>query len=204
MSKVTADISISLDGFAAGADDSVENPMGDEGERLHEWIFPSQSWRESHGLEGGEGGVDDEVLAEMITGAGAQILGRRMFDHGEGPWGEEPPFHDDVYILTHRPRESEEKAGGTTYHFVSEGIESALERARASAGEKNVAVGSPSAIRQYLEAGLLDQLQIHIVPIFLGAGVRLFDGVGPDTAGLECERAIATPGVTHLRYRTAR
>src|SRR6266516_3085840 len=146
MSKVTAEISVSLDGFIAGPDDGVDNPLGDGGERLHEWVFPLKSWREPHGQEGGETGPDDEVFAESIANTGAVVMGRRMFDHGERPWGDEPPFHCPVFVLTHRAKDPLVKKGGTTFSFVSDGIESALAQARDAAGDKDVAVAGGQAI----------------------------------------------------------
>jgi dihydrofolate reductase len=203
VSRVTAEISMSLDGFVAGPNDGVDNGLGDGGERLHEWVLQLRSWRESHGYEGGETGVDDERLAASTESAGAVVMGRRMFDHGEAPWGDEPPFHKPVFVLTHRPREPLVKEGGTTFTFV-EGIDSALEQARSAAGGKDVAVaGGGEAIRQLVEAGLLDELEIHLVPILLGGGVRLFDSDPATAARIELEpiQAIESPGVTHLRFR---
>lgn len=203
MSKVTAEISMSLDGFVAGPNDGVDNGLGDGGERLHEWVLRLRSWREAHGYEGGETGPDDERFAAAIEASGAVIMGRRMFDHAEGPWGDEPPFHKPVFVLTHRPREPLTKEGGTTFAFVEDGVESALAQAREAANGKDVAVaGGGEAIRQFLEAGLLDELEIHLVPVLLGGGVRLLD-FDPDVAArvvLEPLHAIDSPGVTHLRF----
>lgn len=205
MSKVVAEISVSLDGFVAGPNDGGDNGLGDGGERLHEWVLRLASWRRAHGREGGETGPEDDLFAESIANVGAAVMGRRMFDHGERPWGEEPPFHYPVFVLTHRPREPLVKQGGTTFTFVTDGVESALDQARNAAGEKDVAVaGGGEAIRQFLAAGLLDELQLHLVPIFLGGGVRLFDSLGPETGELECVHAIASPRVTHLKYRFAK
>jgi dihydrofolate reductase len=202
LTKVTAEISMSLDGFVAGPNDSVDNGLGDGGERLHEWVLRLRSWREAHGREGGETGPDDERFAAAIESSGAVVMGRRMFDHGEGPWGDEPPFHKPVFVLTHRPREPLAKAGGTTFTFV-EDVESAVAQARSAAGDKDVAVaGGGQAICRLGEAGLLDELEIHLVPILLGGGARLFD-VDPATAArieLEPLHAIESPGVTHLRF----
>lgn len=200
MGKVRAEMSVSLDGFTAGPNDSVDNPLGDGGERLHEWVFRVRSWRESHGQGGGETGPDDDVFRESIANQGAMVMGRRMFDHGERPWGEKPPFHHPVFVVTHRSRETLVKDGGTTFTFVTDGIESALEQARAAAGGKDIAAAGADVIRQLLVAGLLDEIQIHLIPIFLGGGVSLFGGLRPEAARLECTRAIASPGVTHLRY----
>ena len=204
MSRVTAAISTSLDGFVAGPNDSVENGLGDRGEELHEWVTSLRSWREAHGYAGGNTGPDDERFTAAIEATGAIVMGRRMFDHGEGPWGDEPPFHKPVFVLTHRPRGPLVKEGGTTFTFV-DGIESAVAQAREAAGDKDVAVaGGGAAIRVAIEAGLLDELEIHLVPVLLGGGVRLLD-FDPATAariGLEPIHAIDSPGVTHLRFGT--
>lgn len=215
MAKLTFEISMSLDGFVAGPNQTLEEPLGEGGERLHEWVVGLASWREPHGLEGGETGADDEVIRESIDNAGATVMGRRMFSGGEGPWeddpradgwwGDDPPFHTPVFILTHHPRETVIKQGGTTFTFVTDGIEAALEQARAAAGDKNVALGGGASVaQQYLKAGLLDEMQIHVVPILLGGGVRLFDDVGSAPPGLEVSRVIESPAVTHLRYRVVR
>jgi len=205
LTNVTAEISMSLDGFVAGPNDSVDNGLGDRGEELHEWVTRLRSWREAHGYEGGESGADDERFAAAVEASGAVVMGRRMFDHGEGPWGDEPPFHKPVFVLTHRPREPLRKEGGTTFTFV-DGIESAVAQAREAAGGRDVAVaGGGQAIRETIEAGLLDELEIHLVPVLLGGGPRLLD-FDPATAariGLEAVHAIDSPGVTHLRFRVS-
>src|SRR5919106_3383524 len=168
MGKLYVDISMSLDGFVAGPNITLNEPLGEGGEGLHEWVFAAASWRESHGLEGGETNIDDEVLREHIESIGATIMGRRMFSGGEGPWeddpkadawwGDEPPFHHPVFVLTHHDRETVPKEGGTSYTFVTDGIESALEQARDAAGGKDVAIaGGAEVAQQYLKAGLLDQ-----------------------------------------------
>jgi len=201
MGNVTSDISVSLDGFIAGANDGVDNPLGDGGERLHEWIFGLASWRERHGLAGGENNRDSEIVEESVRDTGAVVLGRRMFDHAKG-WGDDPPFHVPVFVLTHERRDVLAKQGGTTFTFVTDGVESALAQARSAAGDKNVAVGGgASTIQQFLSAGLLDELQIHLVPVFLGGGVRLFDGLA---AELEATRVVESPGVTHLKFRVVK
>lgn len=194
MGKVTADISVSLDGFIAGPNDGVDNPLGDGGERLHEWVFGLASWRAPHGLPGGETNRDDEILEESIRDTGAVVLGRRMFDNAKG-WGDDPPFHVPVFVLTHEARDDLAKDGGTTFTFVNDGVESALAQARVAAGDKNVAVGGgASTIQQFLRAGLLDELQIHVVPVLLGGGVRLFDGVGAEPVELETTRVVGSHG----------
>jgi dihydrofolate reductase len=215
MTKLTLDISMSLDGFIAGPNQTLEEPLGKGGERLHEWVTRLEAWREPHGLEGGETNADSEVVTEALAAAGAIVMGRRMFSGGEGPWeddpnpdawwGDNPPFHVPVFVITHHERETVAKEGGTTFTFVTDGIESALEEARAVAGDKNVALGGGAdVVQQYLKAGLLDELQIHVVPLLLGGGVSLFGSLGIDQAELEQTRVIASPSVTHLRYSVRR
>jgi dihydrofolate reductase len=208
MSPVTAQISVSIDGFVAGPNPSVEHPLGEGGERLHEWAFPTEAWRRQHGREGGERGPDDEVAEEVTQGTGAYIMGRKMFGGGEGEWdeswrgwwGEDPPFHVPVFVLTHHPRESLPMQGGTTFHFVTDGIEAALGQARAAAGDQDVQIaGGASAVQQYLAAGLLDELYLHIAPVVLGAGERLLENVGDPT--LEPVKVVASPAATHVKYR---
>ena len=200
MGKVRFEISMSLDGYVAGPSPSLEEPLGKGGEGLHEWVVRLASWRRQHGLEGGETGPDDDMLAESVANAGATIMGRRMFSGGEGPWeddprrdgwwGDEPPFHTPVFILTHHAREPQQMEGGTTFTFVTDGIEAALEQARAAAGDKDVAIaGGGSVGRQYLEAGLLDEMTIHLVPVLLGGGVSLFEGIDPTKVKLEPVRS---------------
>jgi dihydrofolate reductase len=211
MSSVTCHISISLDGFVAGPNQSIDDPIGEGGMRLHEWVFATESWRRQSGLEGGEGGADSEVAEEVVQGVCAYIMGRKMFGGGSGPWdetwtgwwGEDPPYHVPVFVLSHHAREPLAMQGGTTFTFVSEGIESALEQARAAAGEDDIAIaGGASTVRQYLAAGLLDELYLHIVPVVLGAGERLLENVGDPT--LEPVEVIASPAVTHVKYRVVR
>jgi dihydrofolate reductase len=208
MSRVTAEISISLDGFAAGPNQGQENPLGEGGERLHEWALRTESWRSQHGMEGGEKGPDNDVVGRWGQGVGAYIMGRNMFSPGRGEWdlswrgwwGENPPYHVPVFVLTHHPRESLPMEGGTTFHFVTDGIESALEQARAAAGDQDVdVIGGANAIQQYLAAGLLDELQLHIAPVLLGSGERLLENVGDPT--LEPVDVVASPKATHVTYR---
>jgi dihydrofolate reductase len=204
MGKVHADITMSLDGYVAGLNDGPDVPLGEGGERLHEWVYGLASWREPHGLEGGETNRDSEVLDEAVRDTGAVVLGRRMFDNAHG-WGDTPPFHVPVFVLTHEAREPLAKEGGTTFTFVTEGIEAALDQARAAAGDRNVSIaGGANTIQQYLAAGLLDELQIHVVPLLLGGGVRLFDGPTGKDIELETTRVIESPAVTHLRFRVVR
>lgn len=213
MDGVFADISVSLDGFVAGPTPTLEEPLGRGGERLHEWVFDLATWREVHGLEGGESGPDDDVIEEAVSRAGAVVMGRRMFGGGDGPWGDEPwegwwgdepPFHGPVFVVTHHEREPLVKTG-TTFTFVTDGIESAVEQARAAAGGKGVAVaGGADTIRQCLGAGLADELQIHLVPVLLGGGTPLFGGLSAAEAEFEIARVIASERVTHLKYRVVR
>ena len=212
MAKVRCDISMSLDGFVAGPNPSLEEPLGAGGDLLHEWAFAAASWRESHGLSGGEANADSDVLKESIDSTGAVVMGRRMFSGGEGAWepdpradgwwGDDPPFHVPVFVLTHHARKTKVMEGGTSFNFVTEGIEAALEQARAAAEEKDVLLaGGASIVQQYLQARLLDELQIHVAPVLLGGGTSLFDRLGIDPLGLEATRVIASPSVTHLRFR---
>jgi dihydrofolate reductase len=220
MSKLRFDISMSLDGFITGPDPRPGQGLGAGGEQLHEWAFPTDTFRETHGGSGGERNVDSEILDEIIRAAGAHIMGKGMFGGGAGPWddadpvwgdkpwegwwGDEPPFHKPVFVLTHHAREPLVK-GETTFTFVTDGIESALAQARAAAGDKDVAVaGGASVAQQYLKAGLLDEFQVTVAPVLLGSGTRLFDGLPPDVT-LEQTRVVESPsGVTHLRYRVVR
>jgi dihydrofolate reductase len=212
MTRLTLDISMSLDGFVAGPNQTLEEPLGEGGNRLHEWAFGLASWRERHGLSGGTTNADSEVVQESLDATGAVLMGRRMFSGGAGPWaddpnadgwwGDDPPFRVPVFILTLHSRETVAKQGGTRFTFVTDGIEAALEQARAAAGGKDVAVaGGANLAQQYLAAGLFDELQIHLAPVFLGDGVRLFDNLGTEQIDLEVTRAIHSPAVTHLRYR---
>jgi len=210
MGKVRIQIASSLDGFVAGPDQSVENPLGVGGMSLHEWVFTLAAWREPHGLEGGEVNESTPVVEESQANLGAVLMGRNMFGGGPGPWGddpwngwwgENPPFHVPVFVLTHHEREPLVMDGGTTFTFVTDGIDSALEQARDAAGDQDVQIsGGASVAGQYLAAGLVDELNINLVPLILGAGERLLDGVGTGLR-LEQVRAIEAPGVTHLRYR---
>ena len=199
--KVFAGMSMSLDGFIAGPNAGPGNGLGDGGDRLHEWIYGLASWREPHGLEGGEKNQDDEVMKEAFNRAGAFIMGRRMFDHAEG-WGDEPPFHRPVFVLTHEKREREIKKGGTTFTFITDGIESALSQAREEAGDKDVAVAGANAIQQFINAGLLDEIQVDLVPVVLGGGTPLFANIGDDVR-FEKTRTVDS-AVTHLWFRVVK
>jgi dihydrofolate reductase len=213
MGKVKVDISVSLDGYVAGPSQTLEEPLGRGGLGLHEWVFATASWRKSHGREGGEEGPDSDVVAENLASGGAVVMGRRMFSGGSGPWeddpnadgwwGDTPPFGVPVFVLTHHPRQTVEKQGGTTFHFVTDGIESALEQARAAAGDRDVGIaGGADVVQQSLAAGLVDELQLHLAPLLLGGGVRLF-GELDAPVGLELVRVVDSPSVTHLKYRRA-
>jgi dihydrofolate reductase len=203
MGQVRFDITMSLDGFIAGPDDGPEQGLGEGGEQLHQWVYDLASWREPHGLAGGVTNRDSEILEEAIKATGAVIVGRRMFDNAKG-WGEEPPFRVPVFVVTHEAREVLVRSD-TTFTFVSDGIESALEQARAAAGDKDVSIGGGADVaQQYLKAGLVDEMQIHVAPLLLGRGVRLFDQLGDAQIELEKTRVIDSPAVTHLRFRVAR
>jgi dihydrofolate reductase len=211
MSRLRLRISISLDGFVAGPHQSVKEPLGVGGERLHEWVVPLALWRRLHGLEGGEVNASSEVLEELNTNLGATIMGRNMFGGHPGPWdpakpwtgwwGPNPPFHHPVFVLTHHAREPLTLAGGTTFTFVTAGIASALEQATRAAGDRDVSLsGGARAAAQYLAAGLVDEMDLSLVPILLGSGERLFDGAGDDLHGLALARTVAAPGVLHLKF----
>lgn len=211
MSKLRLRLSLSLDGFVAGPDQSLEHPLGIGGMQLHEWVFPLAAWREPHGMAGGEVNASSAVVEASIANIGATIMGRKMFGGGPGPWdaqhpwngwwGDTPPFHHPVFVLTHHARPPLALQGGTTFHFVTDGIGSALEQARAAAGGRDVALaGGAQAARQYLVAGLVDEMLLSLVPVLLGAGERLFDGAGTDLHGLRLARTVAQPDVTHLLF----
>ncbi|MFC8274570.1 dihydrofolate reductase family protein [Streptomyces sp. NPDC057271] len=203
MSKVFASLGMSLDGFIAGPGSRPDNPLGDGGMRIHEWVFDVESWRARQNAEGGQTDQDDDIVRENFDRAGAYIMGRRMFDEGEVGWPDPPPFRAPVFVLTHTPRAPWVRQGGTAFTFVTEGIDSALARARRAAGGKDVQIsGGAHTVRQFIAAGLLDELQIHLAPLVLGAGVRLFDGVSTGLS-LEPVRVVDSPRVTHLTYRFA-
>lgn len=211
--RVRCQISASLDGYVAGPDQSVDDPLGKGGEQLHEWVVPLAEWRRLHGREGGEVNESTEVFEAATAGIGATVMGRNMFGGqpggwGDGSWrgwwGDDPPFHHRVFVITHHPREPLELEGGTTFEFVTDGVGVAIERAREAAGEKDVAIGGGAAtIRQAITAGLLDEMWLHVVPVFLGSGERLFpDGEMPAT--VRQKRAVAAPGVTHINLEFGR
>jgi len=204
-------ISMSLDGYVAGPDQSVDNPLGVGGEDLHQWVFPLEVWRAPHGLEGGEVNESTPVVQAMLAHVGATLMGRNMFGGHPGPWdakrpwngwwGDTPPFHHPVFVLTHHARPPLKMKGGTTFTFVTGGIEAALDTARQAAGDGDVWLGGGAkAAQQYLGAGLVDEMTISLVPVLLGAGERLFEGIGDDLHGLALVRTVAAPNVTHLIF----
>jgi dihydrofolate reductase len=221
VSRLRFKISMSLDGFVAGPSQSVENPLGIGGMRLHEWFFGLAGARAQSGLDappaagvrrvGGEGNGSAMIVEESLANIGATVMGRNMFGGHPGPWnkatpwigwwGTDPPFHHPVFVITRYPRDLLELEGGTTFTFVTDGIESALEQARRAAGEKDVSLaGGASVAQQYLAAGVVDEMEINLVPTLLGSGERLFDGVGDNLHRLELVRTVATPQVTHLKF----
>ena len=211
MSKLRFRISMSLDGFVAGPSQSVDNPLGIGGMRLHEWVFPLAVWRAMHSLEGGEVNASSAVVEESLANVGATVMGRNMFGGHPGPWntkepwngwwGVNPPFHHPVFVVTHHVREPLRLEGGTTFTFVSGGIQSALEQARRAAGGKDLSLaGGANVAQQYLAAGAVDEMEINLVPTLLGRGERLFEALGDDLHGLELVRTVAAPKVTHLKF----
>jgi dihydrofolate reductase len=205
----THSISISLDGYVAGPDQTRESPLGIGGERLHDWVIALAAWREAHGREGGEVNASTDVIERDVTNVGAGIMGRNMFGGGPGPWGAEPwdgwwgpepPFRHPVFVLTHHARDPL-TLGETTFHFVTEGVGAALELAREAAGERDVVIhGGGETVQQYLAAGLLKELNVSVVPVFLGGGTRFFENLGEDPPRLELIEVVGAPGVTHQRY----
>ncbi len=210
MAKLKFNMTMSLDGYVAGPRQSLENPLGEGGMALHDWAFATRSFRTRFGMEGGETGIDDDIVASWNENVGATIMGRNMFgpvrtDWGDDPWtgwwGDDPPFHTPVFVLTHHPRESVQMQGGTTFHFVTDGIETALERAMQAADGKDVTLGGGAETAQEcLRKRLIDQMEIHVVPIFLGAGSRLFDNLDGAPDGYDCVELVSSPAVAHYRY----
>lgn len=206
-------MTMSLDGYIAGPNQSVKNPLGEGGEALHDWAFAVRSFRKMHEMDGGTTGTDDEIVAESLQNIGATIMGRHMFG-GDGPWGENPwtgwwgknpPFHTPVFVLTHHARKPLEMNGGTTFHFVTEGTQVALERAKKAAGGKDISLGGGADVaQQYLKAGLIDEMEIHVVPLTLGDGTRLFDNMNGRQTSYESVRVVASPAAGHFKYRRAR
>jgi dihydrofolate reductase len=212
VARLRFQISVSLDGFVAGPDPSEEEPLGKGGEQLHEWVFKLAAWRRPHGREGGETNASSPILEEALANTGATIMGRNMFGGGPGPWGEDPwrgwwgedpPFHHPVFVLTHHEREPLELEGGNSFTFVADGIESALAQAKQAAGGADVSLGGGADVaQQYLSAGLIDEMVLNVVPVLLGGGTRLFENVRGDF-GMEQVQVVEAPGVAHLRYRRA-
>jgi dihydrofolate reductase len=211
MTQLRLDITNSLDGFVAGPKQTLEQPLGEGGAELHRWLFENAGWRERHGLEGGEETADTVVIEESLRDIGAVVMGRRMFSGGRGNWdddpnaggwwGDDPPFHVPVFVLTHHPREPLTLRGGTSFTFVADGIESALGQARGAANGGDVSLaGGANVAQQYLAAGLVDQLQVHVAPVLLGDGVRLFGKLDQPVA-LDRPRVVAGPRAAHLAYR---
>ena len=211
MTQITLDITASLDGYVAGPNATLEDPLGENGMLLHEWLFPLKSFQEQHGGEGGEENADDALVARNLAAVGATVMGRKMFSGGEGSWesdpnadgwwGDEPPFRTPVFVVTHHARTAVTFANGTEFHFVTDGVESAVARARDAADAKDVRVaGGASVATQCLQAGLLDRIDLHVSPILLGGGVRLFEGA--DLTRLELVESQASERVAHLSYRS--
>jgi dihydrofolate reductase len=210
MSALRLSITMSLDGYVAGPEQSEKNPLGIGGMQLHEWFFPLKEFREMHGEQGGEVNAGSAVVKARQANIGATIMGRKMFGPVRGPWpdeswrgwwGENPPYHHPVFVLTHYPREPLTMAGGTTFHFIPDGIESALARAKEAAAGKDISLaGGASVANQYLAAGLVDAIDISIAPMILGAGERLFEGIERGVVELTQDRVVEAPGVAHIRY----
>lgn len=211
MSKLRFGITMSLDGYVAGPNQSIKEPLGVGGEALHDWVVALEAWRASHGKSGGETNASSAVFQEWYANIGATIMGRNMFGGHPGPWdaktpwqgwwGKNPPFHHPVFVLTHHPREPLKLEGGTTFNFVTTGIEDALDQARRAAGGKDVHLsGGAKVAQQYLAAGLVDAMELNLAPILLGGGERLFERVGDDLHGLELVRTVATPKVVHIKF----
>jgi dihydrofolate reductase len=211
MTKLRLNITMSLDGYVAGPNQSVTHPLGEGGEQLHEWAFATRTFRAVHGMEGGATGPDDDIAAEYFHNVGATIMGRHMFGGGNGPWGDkpwngwwgdDPPFHMPVFVLTHHARKPLEMEGGTTFHFVTDGIHAALQRAKDAARGKDITLGGGADVaQQYLKARLVDEMDIHIVPVLLGNGTRLFDNSDGRQSDFECVRIVSSPSVSHYKYR---
>lgn len=200
--------SISLDGYGAGPNQDLDNPLGVGGMALHEWAFATRAFAETHGSDGTETGIDDEFIVRSTINLGAWILGRNMFGPIRGPWpdeswtgwwGEDPPYHVPVFVLTNHARPSVTMAGGTTFHFVTGGIHEALAQARAAAGDRDIRLGGGvSTIRQYLQAGLIDELHLAITPVLLGRGEHLLAGIDTVALGYRCTESITSPKVLHV------
>ena len=202
-SAVFVDVGVSLDGYLAGPNRGPRNPMGGSSTIIHQWIFATATFREHIGLPGGDAtSPDDAIVKAIFARAGAYVMGRHMFEEGEAAWPENAPFHAPVFVLAHAPRAPWPRPGGTTFHFVTDGIESALAQARAAAGGKDVRIsGGAATIRQYIQAGRVEEITLHIAPVLVGGGIRLLDGLGREDLALEQVEVVASPLVTHVRYR---
>ena len=204
---IVSGFTISLDGYGAGPRQSLDEPLGVGGEELHDWLVTSRTFKRTHGGEGGETGIDEDFAARSMAGLGAWIMGRNMFGPVRGPWpdeswrgwwGKNPPYHTPVFVLTHHARPPLEMEGGTVFHFVTDGIHAALERARDAAGDKDIRVGGgASTIRQYLQAGLIDEMHVPVSPILLGSGEHLLGGLDLPALGYRCAESVAGPKATH-------
>jgi dihydrofolate reductase len=213
MAKLRFNITMSLDGYVAGPNQSVTHPLGESGEKLHEWAFASRAFHKMHRTDGGTAGPDDAIIDETFRNIGASIMGRNMFGGGPGPWekdpwrgwwGENPPYHTPVFVVTRHARDPLAMQGGTTFHFVTDGIHAALDRARKAAGDKDVSLaGGAEIAQQYMKAGLIDEMELHVVPLLLGRGSRLFENMDARQTGYECVRVVNSPAVTHFKYRRA-
>ena len=212
MSKLrVSSFAVSIDGFGAGPNQDFENPIGVGGVALMDWFFPTRTWQHMHGHEGGEAGIDDEIAAQGLAGLGAWILGRNMFGPVRGPWpdeswrgwwGEEPPYHTPVFVLTHHPRRSLRMSGGTEFRFVTDGIQAALQQAKEAAADRDIRLGGGvSTIRQFLRAGLIDELHLAIRPVLMGAGEALFAGIDLPALGFETVKHVAGERATHVFLR---
>ncbi|WP_369169012.1 dihydrofolate reductase family protein [Streptomyces sp. R28] len=203
MTEVIAQLSMSLDGYIAGPDSGREHPLGIGGERLHQWVYGLRSWRREQGIEGGAHGPEDDLLADWIRRPGAVVMGHGMYITGEAPWGDNPPFHMPVYVVTHIPRAPLVKEGGTVFHFVTEGPEHALALAREAAGDKDISLaGGADLVQQFIRAGWLDELLLHVVPVLAGeGGRRLFDNVGDKQIEWRKTQVLDAPEATHIRLR---
>ncbi len=201
--KIFFDVAISIDGFIAGENGGPKNPLGDRGLELHTWMFAQKAFREHLKLgPGGETGTDNDLVNETFDRIGANIMGKRMFEEGEANWPEEAPFHCPVYVLTHEKREPWERKGGTTFYFINDGIESALEKAKKSAGKKDIRIsGGANCIQQFIKAGLIEEFMLHQTPVLLGKGVRLFENVDSRKFKFLVQDVIKSPMTTHMKYK---
>ena len=213
MGKLKFSVTMSLDGYMAGPNQSLEEPLGVGGMALHNWAFELAAFNEGHGSKGGVVNASTAIVQEMFENVGAVIMGRNMFGGGNGPWkpdwkgwwGDDPPYHVPVFVLTHHPRESLPMHGGTTFHFITDGIQSALRHAQEVAAGKDILIGGGAqTINQYVAAGLVDEINMTIAPRFLGSGERLFDNLAAPLPALEQVRIVDAPGVVHVRYRVSR